>query len=336
MSAQIFISYRRADSQARAERLHDALAAMLGEERVFLDREDIGQGDRWRDTIARQVDKANVVLALIGPQWLHELKARSDAGADDVLASELARALQTPGKTVLPMLIDDTVMPSAPELPAALALLAERQAAPLRQAHFDADVCALLLTLHTPWSVALGWAAASTFSWMAGGLLALPLAYLPISPILAHGLAGAAFGLAVSGGYWLVLRRWWPGMGWMPWVQAAQMGVAGMVSGSVASSQVLLAASSLLIMLAVTVGMPIVHWLAMRRYMSGAGWFNVINMVLPMTAILLVATPAEPQVAGGHLATLQMFGGLLVANLCSGIFLMLLLRRAGRRMRAAA
>lgn len=336
MAARIFISYRRADSQASAERLHDALARALGEERVFLDREDIGQGERWRDAIAHQLDQADVVLALIGPRWLQELTQRAQASADDVLATELARALQTPGKTVLPMLMDGTVMPSASDLPAPLATLTERQAAPLRSDHFDADVRALLLTLHVPWSVALGWAAASSFSWMLGGLLALALGNLPMPPVLAHGLAGVVFGLAVGGGYWLVLRRWWPGLGWMPWAQAAQVGVAGMITGSVASSQSLSAVSSLLVLLVVLVGMPIVHWLAMRARMSGAGWFNIVNMVLPMASLFFVGASADPNDAGSNLATLQMFGGLFIANLCSGIFLMLLLRRAGRRVRAAA
>jgi hypothetical protein len=330
MAARIFVSYRRADSQDCADRLHTALVQALGGERVFLDREDIQQGDHWRDTIASEVDKADVVLALIGPRWLDELNARATAGADDVLAAELGRALQTPGKTVLPMLTDGAVMPSASELPAPLAAIAERQAAPLRPEHFDADVRALLLTLHVPWAVALGWAAASTFSWMLGAIVALALANLPVPIALAHGLAGAVFGFVVGGGYWLVLRRWWPGLGWMPWAQAAQVGLVGAVSG------VWPLAGSPLILLVALVGMPVVHWLAMRRRIDGAGWFNVVNMVLPIAALLVVGTPADPKDAGSHLQTLLMFGGLFVANLGSGLLLMVLLRRAGRRAWAAS
>jgi hypothetical protein len=67
------------------------------------------------------------------------------------------------------------------------------------------------------------------------------------------------------------------------------------------------------------VGIPVVHWLAMRRRMHGAGWFNVVNMVLPIAALLVVGTPADPKDAGSSLQTLLILGGLFVANLGSGL-----------------
>ena len=51
--AEIFLSYRRQDSQSATGRLADALEAHFGDERVFRDREFVA-GEDFVDAIRRQ------------------------------------------------------------------------------------------------------------------------------------------------------------------------------------------------------------------------------------------------------------------------------------------
>src|SRR5262245_45374956 len=67
---RIFLSYRRADTQEIAGRLYQRLSRQFGATNVFLDQEDIQHGQRWFDELVREIDKADVVLALIGANWI--------------------------------------------------------------------------------------------------------------------------------------------------------------------------------------------------------------------------------------------------------------------------
>src|SRR5688572_15751877 len=52
---KIFVSYRRADTQAMADLLYARLATQFGASNVFMDRADIEHGQRWRDEVTRQI-----------------------------------------------------------------------------------------------------------------------------------------------------------------------------------------------------------------------------------------------------------------------------------------
>ena len=82
----VFVSYRRSDSGPRVGRLHDRLVARLGAERVFLDVESIPAGEDFDRFIADSLSKVDIVLAVIGPQWLelrdHQGLRRLDAEDD--------------------------------------------------------------------------------------------------------------------------------------------------------------------------------------------------------------------------------------------------------------
>ena len=67
---RIFISYRRDDSAGHAGRLCDRLEEVFGKDRIFRDVEDIAAGDDFVETLRGQVDRCEVLLALIGPRWL--------------------------------------------------------------------------------------------------------------------------------------------------------------------------------------------------------------------------------------------------------------------------
>ena len=75
---KIFISYRRDDSIAMAGRIDDRLVSRFGRDSVFRDLDAISLGD-YRIPIANAINECDVLLALIGEQWLTTSKA---GGAD--------------------------------------------------------------------------------------------------------------------------------------------------------------------------------------------------------------------------------------------------------------
>jgi len=124
---KVFLSYRRADGLFLAGRLRDRLAVDFGEENVFFDVDSIAPGTDFRDVIRERIDTSDVVLALIGTGWdLTRL-----AGPNDYVRMELGEALRQ-HKPVIPVLIGDTAMPKASELPEDLLTLAYLDALQIR------------------------------------------------------------------------------------------------------------------------------------------------------------------------------------------------------------
>src|SRR5215475_5195525 len=79
----IFISYRRGDTGPIAHRLHDALGALFGAEAVFIDVVDIDAGDDFGAVIEEKVGFCDVVLALIGKDWLSRADPSGRRRLDD-------------------------------------------------------------------------------------------------------------------------------------------------------------------------------------------------------------------------------------------------------------
>lgn len=67
---KVFISYRREDSAGHTGRLYDTLRARWGAGNVFLDVSGIDSGRKFADVIRTAVQSCDVVLAVIGPEWL--------------------------------------------------------------------------------------------------------------------------------------------------------------------------------------------------------------------------------------------------------------------------
>ena len=65
----IFVSYRRDDAAGHAGRLCDDLAERLGAAEVFQDVDSIAPGEDFVDAIQRAIAAADVVVAVIGPDW---------------------------------------------------------------------------------------------------------------------------------------------------------------------------------------------------------------------------------------------------------------------------
>lgn len=88
----IFISYRRDDSIVTAKLIHNELAARFDADHVFMDIDDIGYGDDFAQAIDSRIERAEVVVVVIGPRWAELLQAR--LRGDDWVRHEVARALQ--------------------------------------------------------------------------------------------------------------------------------------------------------------------------------------------------------------------------------------------------
>jgi hypothetical protein len=146
---RIFISYRREETAYPAGWLFDRLADHFGGGQVFKDVDSIEPGDDFVQVITTAVESCDVLLALIGEQWLtmtDEHGRRRLDSPDDFVRLEIEAAL-TSKVRVLPILVDGARMPRADELPASLANLVHRQALELSPSRFDFDTSRLLRVL---------------------------------------------------------------------------------------------------------------------------------------------------------------------------------------------
>jgi TIR domain len=127
--AGVFISYRRDDTRPWAIALRDQLAQAFGERRVFFDVDSMNAGN-WRAQIDQALERSAVVLVVIGPRWTTAADAEGHQRLllpDDVHRMEVASALERPGITVIPVLVDGARLPAARDLPEDLRALLERQ-----------------------------------------------------------------------------------------------------------------------------------------------------------------------------------------------------------------
>src|SRR4029434_1379359 len=139
-AARVFISYRRQDTAWPARQLYDVLVAELGADRVFKDVDNIEPGDDFVERIQSAVGSCEVLLALIGPQWLTVTDANGGRRIDDpqdFVRIEVETALIRGDIRVIPILVDNAKMPSPQELPSGLARLTRRQAVEINPVNFD-------------------------------------------------------------------------------------------------------------------------------------------------------------------------------------------------------
>ena len=102
--SRIFLSYRLDDEPGYVARLADGLVDAFGDV-VFRDVESIHAGSKWKLEIQKQVNQAEVLIAIIGPRWQSTL-AKKDPKADWVrFELNLARMLEIP---VIPAQIQGT------------------------------------------------------------------------------------------------------------------------------------------------------------------------------------------------------------------------------------
>ncbi|MCC6887170.1 MAG: toll/interleukin-1 receptor domain-containing protein [Hyphomicrobiales bacterium] len=126
---QIAISYRRADSMAITGRIYDRLVQQFGAASVFIDLEGIPAGADFRQHIDEVLRASDTLIVIIGRNWIgadRNGSPRIMEPSDPVrIEVETALALKT---RLIPVLVDDAVMPAAADLPPSLAEFAYRNA----------------------------------------------------------------------------------------------------------------------------------------------------------------------------------------------------------------
>lgn len=144
----ICICYRGEETAAHAGRLYDRLEARFGAN-VFMDIHSIKPGDDFTMVIRKAVSECNVLLVLIGRDWsaiTDSSGRRRIDNADDMVRVEIETALLA-DITIVPVLIDDAVMPQATDLPPSLRSLTRLKALTLRHTSFSSDWERLLAIL---------------------------------------------------------------------------------------------------------------------------------------------------------------------------------------------
>jgi CheY-like chemotaxis protein len=145
----VFIDYRRQDSAAYAGRLYDQLAREFGNERVFMDVENLSPGAEWTSSLTAAVSSADAFLEIIGPQWLSATDSEGHRRLDDPndTVRVALRAALAAEMVVIPVLVEGASPPSPRDLPEDLMGLATRQAIELSTERWQYDVSRLVQAL---------------------------------------------------------------------------------------------------------------------------------------------------------------------------------------------
>ncbi|MDP3820052.1 MAG: TIR domain-containing protein [Burkholderiales bacterium] len=204
MAARIFISYRSSDGKDKATALARDLGAVFGDAQVFLDKDDLRGGSRWRDEVQQLLDQRPVLLLLMTPQLL---AATDDAGRlriedpDDPVRRELADALEANAQ-IVPLLCDGfDAPPAAGQLPPPFDQIGERTWRKLRAYDWQGDVQRLVDDLRAFGVLALAATepvAASSANprrvWLVAGMAGLVAAgvavWFTLLPSAPQGIAG--------------------------------------------------------------------------------------------------------------------------------------------------
>lgn len=149
---RVFISYRRSDCQAQANGLHDGLVHRLPGASVFMDIDSIPYGVDFEKHIRSEITSCDVVLVLIGDDWLDTTNSegvRRLDDPDDFVRLEIENALATPSVRVVPVLVEGASMPRTADLPPSIAPLARLNAIELNDRRWKADLKTLSEVVET-------------------------------------------------------------------------------------------------------------------------------------------------------------------------------------------
>ncbi len=147
---KIFISYRRTDSTDISRRLYDKLAQRVGKHNVFRDVDTLIKGENFRAGIERFLIHSDVMLVLIGHQWLDVRDERTHLrrldDPEDPVRLEVDMGLRQV-KTVIPVLVNGAPIPDEESLPRRLSQLTFQNAVCIRDETFNEDFNDLLAAI---------------------------------------------------------------------------------------------------------------------------------------------------------------------------------------------
>ena len=146
---RIFISYRHNEDGMAAGWLVERLAGHFGKDQIFKDVDSIEPGDDFVKVIADAVGRCDVLLALIGREWLtitgDDGRRRLD-NPQDFVRLEIEAGLKRDIR-LIPVLIEGTPMPPVDQVPPSLAALVNRQALHFSAAHAEPEFDRLIKAL---------------------------------------------------------------------------------------------------------------------------------------------------------------------------------------------
>lgn len=123
---QIFVCYRRRPSADAAGRLVDKLSSTFSAGRIFFDRSSIPPGVDFAEEIDEKIREIDVMLVIIDSEWIaltdDQGRQRLSSPTDNVRI-EIEWAFKR-GVKVIPVLVNNAVMPTASQLPDSLKSLA--------------------------------------------------------------------------------------------------------------------------------------------------------------------------------------------------------------------
>lgn len=146
MAGGIFISYRRDDTRHVAGRLAGDLMDRFGAESIFRDIDSIDAGEEFPQRLDKALNHCVLMLVLIGRHWLDASDSQKRRRLDDPndwVRLEIATALQR-GIRVVPVMVEDTPLPTEDQLPEDLRPLLKRQARMLSDARWRGDLQAMV------------------------------------------------------------------------------------------------------------------------------------------------------------------------------------------------
>jgi hypothetical protein len=149
MASKVFISYRRDDSAGHAGRVHDRLEREFGRDLLFMDVDSVPLGINFVKVLSEEVAKCDVLVAVIGPNWLNAHDEDGNRRLDnprDFVRIEIGAALQR-NIPVIPILLDGAKVPKANQLPKELEELSLRNGLDVRHVSFHNDIDKLVRSL---------------------------------------------------------------------------------------------------------------------------------------------------------------------------------------------
>ena len=142
----IFVSYRREDTAGHAGRLFDRLVEHFGRDRIFMDIDTIEPGEDFVTVIENAVGSCDVLIAMIGRNWLTTSGTGRLDKPNDFVRLEIATALSRDIR-VIPVLVQRASIPKPQDLPEDLASLTRRNAVELTDLRWQTDVDQLITVM---------------------------------------------------------------------------------------------------------------------------------------------------------------------------------------------
>lgn len=150
---QIFISYRRSDTEFAADQLYQMFCEKIPENNIFMDVDSIPVGTKFRDVLRSAIQRADYMLVLIGHNWLEAKDAKTGRrrldDKNDYVRMEIRQALSQ-NIPVIPVLIGGASLPEKRDLPTDIRSFLEFQATIISRKSRQADIESLRARLMKP------------------------------------------------------------------------------------------------------------------------------------------------------------------------------------------